>query len=441
MGSDVRRHISRIDAAFTAPFRNTNMERKKLKMKNVWKKIAALTMVAAMTVPFAGCSNNSASSSAAGDSSAADAGDGSTAAGGTLVIGGIGPITGAASVYGNAVKNGAQLAVNEINAAGGVNGMQLELNFQDDEHDPEKSVNAYNTLKDAGMKLLVGTVTSAPCVAVSAEAAKDNMFLLTPSGSSLDAISAGDNCFRVCFTDPGQGKIAADYIADNSLATKVGIIYDSSDVYSTGILDGFKAEAEEKKLEISAEEAFTADAKTDFSVQIQKVMDSGADLLFLPIYYQEASLILQQAKSAGMNMTVFGGDGLDGLIDQLGDKVDIAQDVLVMTPFAASSPDEKSAKFTAAYEELTGGEVPIQFAADAYDAVYAIKLALEKAGVNDASMSASDICDKVKVAMTEITLDGVTGSTTWTADGEPTKAPQVMKIVVNDGVGSYVSAQ
>lgn len=421
-----------------------NMERKKHKMKNVWKKVAALTMAAAMTVPFAGCSNNASSSSAAGDSSAASdssAADGSTTSGGTLVIGGIGPITGAAAVYGNAVKNGAQLAVNEINANGGVNGMQLELNFQDDEHDPEKSVNAYNTLKDAGMKLLVGTVTSAPCVAVSAEAAKDNMFLLTPSGSSLDAISAGDNCFRVCFTDPGQGKIAADYIADNSLATKVGIIYDSSDVYSTGILDGFKAEAAEKGLEISAEEAFTADAKTDFSVQIQKVMDSGADLLFLPIYYQEASLILQQAKSAGMDMTVFGGDGLDGLIDQLGDKVDIAQDVLVMTPFAASSPDEKSAKFTAAYEELTNGEVPIQFAADAYDAVYAIKLALEKAGVNDASMSASDICDKVKVAMTEITLDGVTGSTTWTADGEPTKAPQVMKITVTDGVGSYVSAQ
>lgn len=425
-----------------ASFRNMNMERKKLKMKNVWKKVAALTMAAAMTVPFAGCSGNS-TSSTAGDSSAAgdSAADGNTAAGGTLVLGSIGPITGAAAVYGNAVKNGAQLAVNEINANGGVNGMQLELNFQDDEHDPEKSVNAYNTLKDAGMKALVGTVTSAPCVAVSAEAAKDNMFLLTPSGSSLDAISAGDNCFRVCFTDPGQGKIAADYIADNALATKVGIIYDSSDVYSTGILDGFKAEAAEKGIEISAEEAFTADAKTDFSVQIQKVMDSGADLLFLPIYYQEASLILQQAKSAGMSMTVFGGDGLDGLIDQLGDKVDIAQDVLVMTPFAASSPDEKSAKFTAAYEELTGGEVPIQFAADAYDAVYAIKLAIEKAGVTDASISASDLCDKIKVAMTEITLDGVTGSTTWTADGEPTKAPQVMKIVVNDGVGSYVSAQ
>lgn len=391
-------------------------------MKNVWTKVAAISLAAAMTVPFAGCSSNGAGSGSGSD---------------TLVIGGIGPLTGGAAVYGNAVKNGVQLAVNEINAAGGVNGMKLELNFQDDEHDAEKSVNAYNTLKDNGMKLLVGTVTSAPCIAVSAEAAKDNMFLITPSGSAIDAITAGDNCFRVCFTDPGQGKIAADYIADNKLGSKIGIIFDSSDVYSTGILDGFKAEAEVKGLEIVASEAFTADAKTDFSVQIQKVIDSGADLLFLPIYYQEASLILQQAESLGLNIPVLGGDGLDGLIDQLGDKVAIADGVMVMTPFAASSPDPKSVAFTNAYKELTNGEVPIQFAADGYDAVYAIKAALEKAGVTDASMSASDICDKVKAAMTEITLEGVTGTTTWTADGEPTKAPQVMKIVVTDGVGSY----
>lgn len=403
-------------------------------MKKFFKSLAAVTAAAMMAAAVTGC-DNGANSGNSGNN------DNSASSENTLVIGGIGPITGGAAVYGNAVMNGAQLAVNEINAAGGVNGMTLKLDFQDDEHDAEKSVNAYNKLKDNGMKLLVGTVTSAPCVAVSAEAAKDNMFLLTPSGSSLDAISAGDNCFRVCFTDPGQGKIAADYIADNALATKIGIIYDSSDVYSTGILEGFKAQAAARNLEVVAEEAFTSEAKTDFSIQIQKVMSSGADLLFLPIYYQEASLILQQAESAGMDMTVFGGDGLDGLIDQLGDKVAIAQDVLVMTPFAASSPDEKSAAFTKAYGELTNGEVPIQFAADAYDAVYAIKMALEKAGISDASMSASDICNAVKVAMTEITLDGVTGSTTWTADGEPTKAPQVMKIVVKDGVGSYESAK
>lgn len=385
------------------------------------KKILALGLAACMTVPFiTGCGNKNTDSD-------------------TIVIGGIGPITGGAAVYGIAVKNGAQLAVNEINEAGGVNGIKLVLDFQDDEHDAEKAVNAYNTLKDKNMKALVGTVTSAPCIAVGAETAKDNIFQITPSGSAIDCITSGDNAFRVCFTDPGQGVTAADFIADKKLAKKVGVIYDSSDVYSSGILEGFVAEAKAKGIEIVATEAFTADSKTDFSVQIQKVIDSGAELLFLPIYYQEAALILQQGKSLGLNMPVFGGDGLDGLIEQLGADVAIADGVMVMTPFAASNPEEKSAKFTAAYKELTGGETPNQFAADAYDAVYAIKAAMEKAGVTDANISASDLCDKLKVAMTEITLDGVTGSTTWTADGEPTKAPKVMKIVVNGNEGTYAA--
>ena len=385
------------------------------------KKILALGLAACMTVPFiTGCGNKNTDSN-------------------TIVIGGIGPITGGAAVYGIAVKNGAQLAVNEINEAGGVNGIKLVLDFQDDEHDAEKAVNAYNTLKDKNMKALVGTVTSAPCIAVGAETAKDNIFQITPSGSAIDCVTAGDNAFRVCFTDPGQGVTAADFIADKKLAKKVGVIYDSSDVYSSGILEGFVAEAKAKGIEIVATEAFTADSKTDFSVQIQKVIDSGAELLFLPIYYQEAALILQQGKSLGLDMPVFGGDGLDGLIEQLGADVAIADGVMVMTPFAASNPEEKSAKFTAAYKELTGGETPNQFAADAYDAVYAIKAAMEKAGVTDANISASDLCDKLKVAMTEITLDGVTGSTTWTADGEPTKAPKVMKIVVNGNEGTYAA--
>ncbi|MGN0654206.1 MAG: ABC transporter substrate-binding protein [Oscillospiraceae bacterium] len=385
------------------------------------KKILALGLAACMTVPFiTGCGNKNTDSN-------------------TIVIGGIGPITGGAAVYGIAVKNGAQLAVNEINEAGGVNGIKLVLDFQDDEHDAEKAVNAYNTLKDKNMKALVGTVTSAPCIAVGAETAKDNIFQITPSGSAIDCVTSGDNAFRVCFTDPGQGVTAADFIADKKLAKKVGVIYDSSDVYSSGILEGFVAEAKAKGIEIVATEAFTADSKTDFSVQIQKVIDSGAELLFLPIYYQEAALILQQGKSLGLNMPVFGGDGLDGLIEQLGTDVAIADGVMVMTPFAASNPEEKSAKFTAAYKELTGGETPNQFAADAYDAVYAIKAAMEKAGVTDANISASELCDKLKVAMTEITLDGVTGSTTWTADGEPTKAPKVMKIVVNGNEGTYAA--
>lgn len=390
-------------------------------MNKFLKNAAAITLAAAMAVPFAGCSN--------GGSSADET---------KMVIGGIGPLTGAAAIYGTNVKNGAQIAVNEINAAGGVNGIELVLEFQDDEHDAEKAVNAYNSLKDKKMKALVGTVTSAPCVAVVEETHNDNMFQITPSGSAVECIKY-DNAFRVCFTDPSQGVTAAQYIGSKKLATKVAVIYDSSDVYSTGIYEGFASEAENQGLEIVTAQAFTSDSNTDFAVQIQKVAESGAELLFLPIYYQQAALIMQQAQGT-LDVTIFGGDGLDGVIDQLGSDVAIAQDVLVMTPFAASATDEKSVKFTEAYKELTGGEIPIQFAADAYDAVYAIKAAMEKAEIKDASISASDLCDALKKAMTEIALDGITGSTTWDAEGEPTKAPKVMRIVVTDGVGSYVAA-
>lgn len=391
-------------------------------MNAFFKKFAAAATAAAMAVSFAGCSGN---------------GGNNTTDKNTIVLGGIGPVTGPAAEYGIAVKNGAQLAVNEINANGGINGMTVVLDFQDDEHDPEKAVNAYNTLKDKGMKALVGTVTSAPCIAVGVESAKDNIFQITPSGSAIDCITSGDNAFRVCFTDPGQGETAADYIKNNNLATKVGIIYDTSDVYSSGIKTGFESRAAAIGLEIAEVQAFTQDSNVDFSVQIQKVMESGADLLFIPIYYQDASLIIQQAKSAGLDMPILGGDGLDGLIAQLGKEVAVADGVMVMTPFAASSTEPKSAAFTAAYKELTDGAIPNQFAADAYDAVYAIKAAMETAGIKDATMSASDMCDKMKVAMTQITVDGITGSTTWSADGEPTKAPQVMKIVVENGEGTY----
>ncbi len=392
-------------------------------MKKFWKSLAAVACAAVMAATVSGCNKEG---GAGGDDN-------------TLVIGGIGPVTGNNAEYGIAVRNGIQLAVDEINEAGGVNGMKLKLDFQDDVSEPEKALTAYNTIKDNGAKMLIGTVTSAPCISVSAEAAKDNMFLITPSGSAIDCITAGDNCFRVCFTDPGQGKIAADYIADNQLGSKIGVIYDSSIDYSTGILDGFKKEAAEKGLEIVSEQAFIS-GNTDFSVQIEKIKESGADLLFLPIYYQEASLILQQAEGK-LDIPVFGGDGLDGLIGQLADKVALAQDAYVMTPYAPSSPEAKSKAFTEAYtKKFPDEKPPIQFAADGYDAVYIIKAALEKAGVKDASLSTSEICDAVKGAMTQIEFDGVTGKTKWTADGEPDKAPKVMQIAVKDGVGSYVEA-
>ena len=347
----------------------------------------------------------------------------------TFKIGGIGPITGGAAVYGQAVMNASQMAADEINAAGGINGYQIEFNFQDDEHDAEKSVNAYNTLKDWGMQMLLGTVTSTPCTAVEGEAANDNMFLLTPSGSAVESIS-GDNAFRVCFSDPNQGTASAKYIGENNLATKVAVIYDSSSIYSSGIYTTFAAEAANQNFEVVSAEAFTADNATDFSVQLQKAKDAGADLVFLPIYYTEASLILTQANQMGYAPKFFGCDGLDGILTVDNFNVDLAEGVMLLTPFAADATDDLTVAFVKKYQEKYG-EIPNQFAADAYDAVYAVKAALEKSGATP-DMSVSDLCEALKTAMTEISIDGLTGEgMTWTADGEANKAPKA--VVIENG--------
>lgn len=381
------------------------------------KKLISLTLAAAMTMSLlAGCGSNSSAGTDSADASAE-----------TFKIGGIGPITGAGAVYGIAVKNGAELAIKEINEAGGINGYQIEYNFQDDELDNEKSVNAYNTLKDWGMNMLVGSVTSGCCVAVAAESKNDNMFQITPSGSSVDCIEGNDNVFQVCFTDPNQGVGAADYIGENNLASKIAVIYDSSDVYSSGIYAKFKEEAATQNFEIVSEEAFTADNKTDFSVQLAKAQEAGAELVFLPIYYTEASLILKQADSMGYAPKFFGCDGLDGILGVENFDTSLAEGVMLLTPFAADAQDDLTKKFVSAYETAYN-DTPNQFAADAYDAVYAIKAAAEKGNVAP-SDGVSGICDKMKAAMQEITVDGLTGEgMNWAADGTVNKAPKAMEI-------------
>lgn len=385
--------------------------------RNIMKKLISLTLAAAMTMSLlAGCGSNGSAGTDSADASAE-----------TFKIGGIGPITGAGAVYGIAVKNGAELAIKEINEAGGINGYQIEYNFQDDELDNEKSVNAYNTLKDWGMNMLVGSVTSGCCVAVAAESKNDNMFQITPSGSSVDCIEGNDNVFQVCFTDPNQGVGAADYIGENNLASKVAVIYDSSDVYSSGIYAKFKEEAATQNFEIVSEEAFTADNKTDFSVQLAKAQEAGAELVFLPIYYTEASLILKQADSMGYAPKFFGCDGLDGILGVENFDTSLAEGVMLLTPFAADAQDDLTKKFVSAYETAYN-DTPNQFAADAYDAVYAIKAAAEKGDVAP-SDGVSGICDKMKVAMQEITVDGLTGEgMNWAADGTVNKAPKAMEI-------------
>ena len=398
------------------------------------KKFIAMTLTVAMTAAMlTGCGSSTSEAQSAAASAETDTAEAAPAeaeaapAGSSFKVGGIGPVTGAAAVYGQAVQNGAELAAKEINEAGGINGTPIEFQFQDDEHDAEKSVNAYNTLKDWGMQMLMGTVTSTPCTAVVEKTKADNMFQLTPSGSAVESIQY-DNAFRVCFSDPNQGIASAQYIGENKLATKVAVIYNSSDVYSSGIYEKFAGEAKNQGIEVVAAEAFTADSNTDFSVQLQKAKDSGAELVFLPIYYTEASLILTQANSMGFKPMFFGCDGLDGILNVENFDVALAEDVMLLTPFAADAEDEKTKNFVAAYKEAYG-EVPNQFAADAYDAMYIIKAAGDQAAITP-DMSVSDICEAMKTAMTAVTVDGLTGDgMTWTADGEPSKAPKAVKIV------------
>ena len=387
----------------------------------------AMAMAASLTACGSSSSTTETTTAAAADATTAAAGESTAASGEVFKIGGIGPVTGAAAVYGLAVKNGAQIAVDEINADGGINGYQIDFQFQDDEHDAEKSVNAYNTLKDWGMQMIMGTVTSAPCVAVADKTMADNMFQITPSGSSVEC-AQNPNVFRVCFSDPDQGAASATYIAENKLADKIAVIYDSSDVYSSGIYERFASEAANHGLDIVAAEAFTADSNKDFSTQLQKAKDAGADLVFLPIYYTEASLILNQANTMGYAPKFFGCDGMDGILQVDNFDTKLAEGLMLLTPFAADADDELTQKFVTAYKEKYG-ETPIQFAADAYDAIYAIKAAAEEAGITPET-SVSDTCDKMKEAMLKITVNGRTGENmTWTEDGEPHKAPKAVKVV------------
>ena len=393
------------------------------------KKILSMGLCAALTASlFAGCGANG---GAATSTETVD-----TSGELTWRLGGIGPIAGGAAQYGQGVMNAIQIAVDEVNEAGGINGYKVSFNFQDDETDPQKAVNAYNTLKDWGMQILEGTVTSGACAAVSAETYNDRIFQLTPSASSTSVTEGHDNTFQICFSDPNQGTVSADYIAENSLGTKIGIIYDSSDPYSSGVYQNFAKEAANVGLEIVATEAFTADNKTDFSTQLQKCKDAGADLLFLPFYYQEGSVVLKQAHDMSYAPIMFGVDGFDGLLGVKDFDVSLAEGVYLLTPFAADATDDATKNFVTKYEEQFGG-TPNQFAADAYDGVYILKEALESAGLTPEA-SNEEICEALIGAIQNVNYNGLTGEgMTWNEKGEVSKSPKAV-IIEN---GGYVSVE
>ena len=345
---------------------------------------------------------------------------------GALKIGFIGPLTGAAAVYGTSAKQGGEIAVNEVNALGGP---QIEFMTEDDEHDAEKSVNAYNSLMDKGAQLIIGCVTTTPCVAVSAVAYDERVFMLTPSASSPSVTADKDNMFQVCFSDPAQGSASAEYIAEHKLANKVAVIYNNADAYSTGIYQTFEAKAKELGLEIVSVTTFTDDT-TDFSVQVADAKDNGAELVFLPIYYTEASQILTTANKTGYEPIFFGCDGMDGILDVEGFDTSLAEGLMLLTPFAADAQDEKTQAFVSAYVAAYG-ETPNQFAADAYDVIYSMYQAVLETGVTG-DMDASEICEQLKTGYTSMTFDGLTGTgMTWDASGAVSKDPKA--VVIKDG--------
>ena len=396
------------------------------------KKYLAFAMALAMVAAsFAGCGSSSsapasttaATTAAAGDAAEAPAGTG------TVKIGMSGPLTGGASAYGLAVKAGMEVAVEEINAKGG---LQIEFNAQDDEADGEKAVSAYNALKDWGMQVMAGQVTTGSALAVAPESTTDNMFNLTPSASAETLALSGPNVFQMCFTDPNQGASAAELVSTKFAGSKVGIIYDSSDDYSTGLYNGFTAKAAELGLEIVATTSYTADNKADLSTQVTQCQDAGADLVFLPIYYTEASQILTYANRIGYAPKFFGCDGMDGILTVEGFDTTLAEGLVLMTPFDANASDEATQSFVTKFKAKMDGLVPNQFAADGYYVIYAIYTALTNAGVTG-NESAEELCTILEEQFATLTVDGLTGSGMhWDENGMISKAPAA--VVIENGV-------
>ena len=386
------------------------------------KKLMCMFMAAAMTLSMAACGSQS-----NGDTNTDTSTDGTdTAEVQTFKLGSSGPLTGDAAIYGMAVVQGAELAVNEINASDSK--IKFEFQKQDDEADGEKAVNAYNTMMDWGMQVLVGPTTTGASIAVADACYNDRTFMLTPSASSTDVTAGKDNVFQVCFTDPNQGVGAADYMAENFADAKIAVIYRNDDAYSQGIRDTFVKEAGDKGLSVVYEGTFTNDTSSDFSVQLAGAQSAGADLVFMPIYYQPASIILAQANAMGYEPTFFGVDGMDGILTMEGFDPALAEGLMLLTPFSATVPETKS--FVDAYVAANGVE-PNQFAADAYDGVYIVKQALEAAGCT-ADMSQADICDALVAQMTQISYTGLTGKDmTWNEEGQVSKAPTAY--VIKDG--------
>lgn len=346
-------------------------------MKSVFKKVLAVVMAAAMLFSLAAC----------GTSYTADNTE--------FVIGVSGPLTGGAAVYGTAVKNSAQMAVDEINAAGGLNGVQFKLIALDDAHDATKVEANYAKMYEEGMQISLGCVTSNPCLEFCALSEEDNVFFLTPSASN-DEVPAGENAYQMCFADAKQGEVAAAYVNTLGLDT-IGIFYKSDDSYSKGIYDNFKAKLDKSITTVEA--SFMGEA-TDFTQQVSTLKD--CKFIFMPIYYDPASLFMMKANGIIADDAVYYGcDGFDGIESAEGfDITAIPQQISMLSHFNSKATEGAAADFIKKYTEKFGKDTLNQFGASAYDCVYAIfgamKAAIDAGEEIDVTISASDLCDILK---------------------------------------------
>ena len=353
-----------------------------------------------------------------------------------LVIGFSGPLTGGAAVYGQAVLNSAQLAVDEINEAGGVNGYKLKLISRDDMHDATKVSTNYADLLEEGMQVSLGCVTTKPCLEFAKLSAMDGVFFLTPSATG-DAVVEKDNAYQMCFADTRQGTFSARYVNENvSKTTKIGVLYRSGDEYSEGIYNNFMSELDKAyTVEVAS---FSEDTPSDLKSQVNKLKD--CKFIFLPIYYTPASTFLNDAKGIIADDAIyFGCDGLDGIDGTIeGFNINsIPQEVSYLSHFNSNSTSGPAKDFIDKYVKKYNANTLNQFGASAYDCIYAIAQALKNIAAKnpDAVTPSAKAADLGKLLKAEFqggfTFSGITGSNiTWDKDGFVNKS--AVKYIVKE---------
>ena len=334
-------------------------------------------------------------------------------------IGGLAPLTGSLAIYGVTTTNGAELAVKEINANGGINGKQIDYIVLDTKGDATESVMAYNKLVDDKVAAVIGDITSKPTVAVAEIAAQDNMPMITPTGTQVDITEAGPNVFRVCFTNPYQGTVLATLAKERFGAQTAGILVNNSSDYSDGIAKAFTEQAEKLGINITVKEGY-ADGDRDFRAQLTKIATVNPDVLLIPEYYEQASLIAAQAREMGVKSIFVGSDGWDGISKTLDETAyKVIENSYFTNHFSMQDESPKIQNFIKAYKD-TYKEDPSAFSALGYDAVYMMKEAIEKAG----STEKQAIVDALK----GIEYDGITGYLTFDENNNPVKAVTILKI-------------